>query len=122
MAVFDTHSAFNAFRDAGFSEEQSQALIDAGRDGTDALATKADLKELEAATKDDLKALEAATKADLKALEAATKADLKALEVSTNVGLRDLEQRMTIRLGAMMFATTGLQVAIVAVLLVLVVR
>ena len=89
MAIFDTHRAFNAFRDAGFSDEQAQALIDAGRDGTDALATKA---------------------------------DLKALEKSTKTDLRDLEQRMTIRLGAMMFASTGLQVAIVGVLLVLIVR
>lgn len=64
-------------------------MIDAGRDGTDALATKGDLK----------------------ALEDTTKADL-----------RDLEQRMTIRLGAMLFAATGLQAAIVGVLLILIVR
>lgn len=100
MTIFDTHRAFTTFKDAGFSEEQAQALIDAGRDGTDALATKADLK----------------------ALEAATKADLKELEAATKTGLRDLEQRMTIRLGTMLFASTGLQVAIVGILLVLIVR
>ena len=95
MAVFDTHRAFTAYKEAGFSDDQAQALIDQSRESRDALATKADLD-----------ALVRATKADLAALERATKADL-----------RELEQRMTIRLGAMLFAAAGLQVLIIGILL-----
>ena len=75
MAVFDTHKAFTAFKEAGFTDAQAQALIDQGREGSDALATKADLREL--------------------------------------------EHRMTIRLGAMLFAVAGLQVVIIGILLAL---
>ena len=75
MAVFDTRKAYNVFKEAGFTDAQAQALIDQARDGSDALATKADLLEL--------------------------------------------EQRMTIRLGAMLFAVASLQVAIFGILLAL---
>ena len=75
MAVFDTHKAYTAFKEAGFSDSQAQALIDQGREGSDALATKADL--------------------------------------------RDLEQRMTIRLGTMLFAVAGLQLVVIGLLLAL---
>ena len=101
MAVFDTHRAFQALTDAGFSERQAQALIDVGGEGYGALATKSDLKALEQATKADLKAMEQATKTDLKALEQATYAGLKALEQATNADLKDLELRITLRLGAL---------------------
>ena len=43
MAVFDTHKAFAALVDAGFTERQAQALLDTGSEGYGALATKADL-------------------------------------------------------------------------------
>lgn len=75
MAVFDTHKAYTAFKEAGFSDSQAQALIDQGREGSDALATKADL--------------------------------------------RNLEQRMTIRLGTMLFAVAGLQLVVIGLLLAL---
>ncbi len=52
MAVFDTHKAFTALMDAGFTERQ--ALLDVGSEGYGALATKADLQTLERATKADL--------------------------------------------------------------------
>ncbi len=120
MAVFDTHRAFQALTDVGFSERQAQALIDVGGEGYGALATKSDLKALEQATKADLKALEQATKADLKALEQATKADLKALEqatkadiaavrevMATKADLKDLELRITLRLGALIVGAAG---------------
>ena len=44
--------------------------------------------------------------------ERATKADLQALEQSTEAKLRELELRMTIRLGTMIFAASGLIIAI----------
>ena len=49
-----------------------------------------------------------ATKDDVR--DMATKADLE-------TGLRDLEQRMMIRLGAMLVALTGLEMAIIALFL-----
>lgn len=79
MAVFDTHKAYTAFKEAGFTDTQAQALIDQSRESSDALATKADL----------------------------------------DVRLRELEQRMTIRLGAMLFAVAGLQVVVIGILLAL---
>ena len=79
MAVFDTHKAFTAFKDAGFSDSQAQALIDHDRESGDALVTKNYL----------------------------------------DVRLRDLEQRMTIRLGAMLFAVAGLQLVVIGLLLAL---
>ena len=109
MAVFDTHRAFQALTDAGFSERQAQALIDVGGEGYGALATKSDLKILEQATKNDLKALEQATKADIAAVREvmATKADLKALEQATKADLKDLELRITLRLGALIVGAAG---------------
>lgn len=117
MAVFDTHRAFTAYKEAGFSDDQAQALIDQGRESSDAVATKADLDALERATKADLEALELATKANLEALKLATKANLDALAQATKADLNALEQRMTIRLGAMLFAAAGLQVLIIGILL-----
>lgn len=79
MAVFDTHKAFTAFKEAGFTDTQAQALIDQSRESSDALVTTGVL----------------------------------------DVRLRELEQRMTIRLGAMLFAVAGLQVVIIGILLAL---
>ena len=56
MAVLDTHKAFEALTGAGFTESQAKALIDAGREGYGALATKTDIQDM--ATKTDLRALE----------------------------------------------------------------
>ncbi len=56
MAVFDTHSAFQALTAAGFTERQAQALIDVGSEGYGALATKADVADV--ATKAELRELE----------------------------------------------------------------
>ena len=54
MAVFDTHKAYTAFKEAGFTDAQAQALINQARDGSDSLATKADLRELELRLRHDL--------------------------------------------------------------------
>ena len=56
MAVLDTYNAFEALTGAGFTESQAKALIDAGREGYGALATKTDIQDM--ATKTDLRALE----------------------------------------------------------------
>ncbi len=81
MAVFDTFRAFEALTGAGFTERQAKALIDVGREGYGALATKTDIQDM------------------------ATKTDL-----------RELEQRITIKVGAMLFTLAGLLVAVLVAL------
>ncbi len=112
----------------GFDEAQAETLIETVGEAHDAVASKGDLEALGQQTKADLEAFGQQTKADLEALrqqtnagflalehainERATKADLQALEQSTEAKLRELELRMTIRLGTMIFAASGLIIAI----------
>ena len=90
MAAFDTHRAIKTLTAAGFSEAKAEAMIDAMGDSHDALATKADLRELAQATKADLNELAQTTKADL----------------------RELELRMRLHLGAYVFAAAGLIIGV----------
>ena len=114
MARLDTHEAVKLLQSAGLDEEKAEAIVRVVGVGQDALATKVDLEALTQTTKADLGALSERTKADLEALSKKTKADLDA-------GLRELELRLrhdlTLRLGAMVFAAAGVQVAIVGFLL-----
>ena len=99
MAIMDTHEAFKLLQSAGLDEEKAEAIVRVVGVGQDALATKVDLE-----------ALAQTTKADLEALAQTTKADLEALELR-------LRHDLTLRLGAMVFAAAGVQVAIVGFLL-----
>ena len=123
MAVFDTHRAYTAFREAGFSDAQAQALIDQSREGSDTLATRADLDVLQAANKADLDKLRTATRADLEKFRAANEADLEKFRAANEADLRELELRLrhdlTLRLGTLVFASAGLQVVIIGILLAL---
>jgi len=123
MAVFDTHRAIKTLTAAGFSEAKAEAMLDAMGDSHDALATKADLRELAQAnradlnelaqtTKADLNELAQTTKADLNELAQATKADLRELAQTTASDLRELELRMRLHLGAYVFAAAGLVIAV----------
>ena len=85
----------------GFDEAQAETLIETVGEAHDAVASKADLE-----------ALGQQTKADLEALRQQTSAGFLALEQSTEAKLRELELRMTIRLGTMIFAASGLIIAI----------
>ncbi len=122
MTVFDTHKAFVTFTGAGFSAEQAQALLDAGQEGSEALATKADLKAQETALRSEMQAMERALRNDLQAVETSLNSEIQTLRAESKTDLRDLEQRMTIRLGAMLFTAIGLQVAVLGLLLVLIAR
>ena len=99
MAIMDTHEAVKLLQCAGLDEEKAEAIVRVVGVGQDALTTKADLE-----------ALAQTTKADLEALAQTTKADLEALELR-------LRHDLTLRLGAMVFAAAGVQVAIVGFLL-----
>ena len=75
IVAFDTHKYIKRLTGAGMPESQAEAIADEHRSLIEnQLATKQDIKELEATTKRDLKELEAATKRDIKELEAAIKA------------------------------------------------
>ena len=68
-AAFDTYTAAKRLRDAGFDERQAEAAVSMVRDAAgaahDALATKADLAELETRLRSDL-----ASKADIASVRA----------------------------------------------------
>ena len=110
MAIMDTHEAVKLLQCAGLDEEKAEAIVRVVGVGQDALTTKADLEALAQTTKADLESLAQTTKADLESLAQTTKADLEALELR-------LRHDLTLRLGAMVFAAAGVQVAIVGFLL-----
>ena len=119
MAIMDTHEAFKLLQSAGLDEEKAEAIVRVVGVGQDALATKVDLEALAQTTK---AAGSVTTKADLEALAQTTKADLEALAHDDwKADLEALELRLrhdlTLRLGAMVFAAAGVQVAIVGFLL-----
>ena len=97
----DTHKAVKALMGVGFNEAQAETLIETVSESHDAIASKGDLETLGQQAK-----------ADFEALGRQTKAGLLALEHSTEAKLRELELRMTIRLGTMIFAASGLIIAI----------
>ena len=80
--AFDTLKYSKRLVEAGFTTTQAEALAEEqARLIDERLATKQDLKKLEAATKQDLKKLEAATKRDLKDLETTLKRDITEAKV-----------------------------------------
>ncbi len=77
-------------------------------------ATKEDFRQFEAATKEDFRQFKAATKEEIRQFEAATKEDIRGvredirrLEASSTAAMVALEQRMTIKLGSMLFLALG---------------
>ena len=119
----DTHKAVKALMGVGFDEAQAETLIETVGEAHDAVASKTDVEALGQQTKVDLEALGQQTKADIEALgqqlraemqafRKENQANLQALRQETDAKLRELELRMTIRLGTMMFAASGLIIAI----------
>ena len=93
MPALDTHRAYEAFKEAGFSTPQAEALLDTLREEREALATKADLQ-----------ALEERMNARFKEHQQQTDARFKALEHQMDSRLQSLELRITLRLGALVVA------------------
>ena len=117
--AFDTHKYVKRLTAAGMPENQAEVIADEQRSLIeDQLATKQDIKALEAATKQDIaatrrdiKELEATTRRDIKELEATTRRDIKELEAATKRDIKESEQRLIIRLGGMMIAGFGMMIA-----------
>ena len=96
--TFDTYAAVKQMKDSGLAEAHAESIvaaIQAGMGHLADLATKEDLKNF--ATKEDLRSIETELRS--------TKAELKA-------DIEHLQQRMTIRLGVMLFAVAGLALAV----------
>ncbi len=92
---FDTFQFIRRLRDAGIPENQAEAISEAIKEirvtQFEGLVTKRDLKDLEG---------QLATKADV------TRMDMHVLELKRDI--KDLEYRMTIRLGLMLVAVSGM--------------
>ncbi len=126
--TFDTLQFAKRLKEAGFTEQQAEALAAAEAELIEEklatkrdlkeleLALKRDLKELEVSLKRDLKELEGSLKRDLKELEVSLKRDLKELEVSLKRDMKDLEYRMTIKLGVLMVVAVSALATLVKVL------
>ncbi len=93
--AFDTLKFAKRLKEAGFTEEQAEALANAG----------AELIEQNLATKRDIKELELKMEQKIEQLRSDLARDLK-----------DLEYRMTIKLGTMMVVAVGAMAALVRVL------
>ena len=119
MAIMDTHEAVKQLRGAGFDEAQAEALVRVVGTGQDALATNADLETQTLMIRSDLQALEQSTKAALQAQAGNVALESFARTTAANLEIFELSLRdhLTLRLGAMVFAATGMQVVIIVFLL-----
>jgi len=99
--AFNTYEFIKSLTDAGIEEEQA-AAISAGilraHEVAD-LATKADLRELQAQTKADFNKLQA----NFNEL----RAEFREFQTQTKADLRELELRMTVKLGSMLIIAVG---------------
>ncbi len=104
--TFDTLKFARRLKEAGVSdkhaEAEAEALAEVFQTSLGELATKQDLKELEAATKRDIKEFELAIKQDLKELGAVTKHDVKELELDIRGEIRLLKWMLGFTLAGVM--------------------
>ena len=113
MTTFDTLTYAKKLRAAGFTEQQAEAQAEGLREAVGAqLATKSDLKEVEAALRHDLKELESALRHDLKELESALRHEIELVRRE----VKEVELRLTVRLGVMMGIAIGIVAALVKLL------
>ena len=101
-AIFDTHAYVKRLVAAGMPEPQAEIIADEQRS----------LIDNKLATKQDIKALEAATKRDI----AEIRRDMKEMEAGLRRDIRESEQRVIIRLGSMMVVAVGVVAALVKLL------
>ncbi len=97
--VFDTHAFVKELAEAGMPEKQAEVLA----------RSQATLIDEKLATKQDLKELEASLRRDMKELEDRLRRDMKELELR-------LKHDLTIRLGSMMVVAIGVVAALVKLL------
>ncbi len=109
--AFDTLKFAKRLKEAGFTEQQAEALADAEAEFIEQnLATKRDIADI----KRDIKELEVTLRTEIKQLDATLRTEIKQLEVKIEQirsdlarDMKDLEYRMTIRLGTLMVVAVG---------------
>ena len=108
-APFDTLKLARALRDkAGFSQEHAEAAADALAEViAEQVATKQDLKDLDAGLRTEMAEL----RAELAALRTEMRSEFAAVRAEMAAGFRDVEQRITIRLGGMLVVLAGILLA-----------
>ncbi|MBW1918309.1 MAG: hypothetical protein JRI57_09885 [Deltaproteobacteria bacterium] len=108
--AFDTLEFAKKLKAANFTPEQAEALA----------ASMAGLVEERLATKQDLKELEARLEARIKELETGLRRDMKELETGLRRDMQEMELRLrhdlTMRLGAMPVAGIAIVAAVVKLL------
>lgn len=104
--TFDTHRALKSLTLAGFSDSQAEAVVETvGVAMDEMLATKTDLQPIRADLAGAIETM--VTKKDLEMALQPIRADLDGVmgTMASKTDLAALEQRMTIKLGAMVFAS-----------------
>lgn len=89
LAIYDALTSVSVPRSKAY--RVAQALETDMTQFREGLATKDDIRRLEAATKADIRRLEAAMKTDVERLETATKADISGLEITMKADIDRLE-------------------------------
>jgi hypothetical protein len=118
--LFDTLKMAEALQAGGFSDQQARAVTNALGDAATVaqVATRGDVMDLGIGMKHDFDTFRAERRADSDAFKAEIRAEFGAFKTEIRHGfemfkteirrdLSALEQRMTIKLGTMMLAMTG---------------
>ncbi len=125
--AFDTLKFAKRLKEAGFTEQQAEALADAEAEFIEQnLATKRDIADLKrdiADVKRDIKELEVTLRNEIKQLDVTLRGEIKQLDVKIEQirsdlsrDLKDLEYRMTIKLGTMMVVAVAAMATLVKLL------
>ena len=129
--AFDTLKFAKRLKEAGFTEQQAEALADAEAEfigqnlatKRDIADVKRDIKELEVTLRKEIKQLEGTLHSEIKQLDVTLRGEIKQLDVKIEQirsdlsrDLKDLEYRMTIKLGTMMVVAVGAMAALVKLL------
>jgi len=121
--AFDTLKFAKRLKEAGFTEQQAEALADAEADLIEQnFATKRDIADIKRDIA-DVKRDIVDVKREIKELEVTLRNEIKQLDVKIEQirsdvarDLKDLEYRMTIKLGTMMVVAVGAMAALGRVL------
>jgi hypothetical protein len=136
--AFDTLKFAKRLKEAGFTEQQAEALADAEAEFIEQnLATKRDIadikrdiadvkrdiKELEVTLRNEIKQLDVTLRNEIKQLDVTLRGEIKQLDVKIEQirsdlarDLKDLEYRMTIKLGTMMVVAVAAMATLVKLL------
>jgi predicted phage-related endonuclease len=129
--AFDTLKFAKRLKEAGFTEQQAEALADAEAEFIEQnLATKRDIadvkrdiKELEVTLRNEIKQLHVTLRNEIKQLDVTLRSEIKQLDVKIEQirsdlarDLKDLEYRMTIKLGTLMLVAVAAMATLVKLL------